>query len=477
MSYRMAALANRLACHFGGGGGVTTTSPEIPPELVPLIRETTNRMIGLQDYFWGNSGATGYTPTGPNDDSWGYQGGPGPVGMDEPYNLGDLPNTQPPGGYPGGDIGWPGNQPLPDDQMPPADGGGGTVPQTKPPPADGGGGTVPQTKPSPTDGGTGGDTSDRDDPNWTPWSQAGPVGTEQPGTQVIPKMGVSGPQGITTYGDAMAPIGNAVVDPGFEGNMEAIAKASSFTPMPKLPMNQNPDGSYDPGGYIPGSTGYYGATTPDFTDETGMGIQGQNVRDVAGAAQGQRYAGALLPGLERRTAGETAAGQAFTDAFGNVGKRVTGESVYNDPAIAAAAETFNLFERPLIDDAASAAGYGRSLQKGDKQSLGLASMLLPQITASQQREERGIDRDIATSMGVGDAFRGLGGMETARRQGAIQTAMGVGDVQRQIEQERRDAPYEDFIRRASLGENMLTGPFGGLAPSTIGSQVTSSGGK
>jgi hypothetical protein len=159
------------------------------------------------------------------------------------------------------------------------------------------------------------------------------------------------------------------------------------------------------------------------------------------------------------------------------GQRITGEEVMGDPSMMAAFNAFNTFDRPMIEDSATQAGFGRSRQKGDKLSMGLSSMMLPQIQAAQGRAERGLDRDLQSYISSGQGFTNLGGMEIGRETGALDRAMGIGDTQRAIEQERRDAPHEDFIRRAALGENMLTGPFGGLVPSTIGSTVRSSGGK
>lgn len=50
---KMIQLAQRFAYHFGGGS-TSTTSAEIPDELKPLVTGSTQRMLGLQDYFWGN---------------------------------------------------------------------------------------------------------------------------------------------------------------------------------------------------------------------------------------------------------------------------------------------------------------------------------------------------------------------------------------------------------------------------------------
>ena len=212
--------------------------------------------------------------------------------------------------------------------------------------------------------------------------------------------------------------------------------------------------------------------------EGGIGISDEHVRDVSGLSEAQKYGTNIkrIRDLGERSWGEQAAMQSFQDAKGIGGRRAQGTSIKNDPSVKAAYDAFNTFEKPMIEDAATQAGFGRSQQKGDKMSLGLQAMMLPQIQGAQAREERGLDRDLQTYMGVGSAQAGLGRDATSRKRGALDYSMGAGDVQRGVEQEGKDAGYEDFIRRASLGESALMGTFGSMVPSTIGSQVTSRGG-
>ncbi|MHC4121580.1 MAG: hypothetical protein ACYSWO_29255, partial [Planctomycetota bacterium] len=72
---------------------------------------------------------------------------------------------------------------------------------------------------------------------------------------------------------------------------------------------------------------------------------------------------------------------------------------------------------------------------------------------------------------------GLANQELARQGQSFDALSQSGDKQRSIKQERMDAPYNDFMRRAAMGESSITGPMGGIVPSSIGSQVTSTGGK
>jgi len=213
--------------------------------------------------------------------------------------------------------------------------------------------------------------------------------------------------------------------------------------------------------------------------EGGIGIADENIRDVVGLTKPQQYGTNIerIRDLGTRTHGEERARRQYNLASNMGGQRVTGESIAGDPAMQAAFDAFSTFEKPMIEDAATQSGYGRSLQKGDKMSMGLQQMMLPQIQAAQGREERGLDRDLQSYMSSGQGFQSLGGMETARERGALDYSLGAGDVARGVRQEQADAPYEDFIRRASLGESALMGPFGSMVPSTIGSRVSSSGGK
>jgi hypothetical protein len=146
MSYRMAKLAARYACHLGGGGGgTTTTNANIPeeflPYLTPLIQDSAGRMRGLQEYMWGDSGAEGYAP-GSVDPGWGYGGGGGSGGPGIPdQDVYPSPPIAPPPGTPGGGGGSPPITPPPipppgdNGEYPPGPGpeGEGSSPPTGPP--------------------------------------------------------------------------------------------------------------------------------------------------------------------------------------------------------------------------------------------------------------------------------------------------------------------------------------------------------
>jgi hypothetical protein len=213
--------------------------------------------------------------------------------------------------------------------------------------------------------------------------------------------------------------------------------------------------------------------------EGGIGIADEHAREVVGLSDPQKYGTNMkrIRDLGERSWGEQAAMGSYKNVSDMGGRRVTGESIAGDPAVKAAYDTFNTFEKPMIEDSATQAGMGRSAQKGDKMSMGLQQMMLPQIQAAQQREESGLNRDLQSYMGAAGGQANLGRDEVSRKRGALDYSMGAGDVERGVAQEGKDAGYNDFIRRAALGESALTGPFGSMVPSTIGSQVSSSSGK
>jgi hypothetical protein len=239
------------------------------------------------------------------------------------------------------------------------------------------------------------------------------------------------------------------------------------------PGDVNQDGGQ--GGFMPGFDSW-GTENPAI-EPTGIGIQGENIRDVAGASQGQIRAGNIAGTLGAQTEGERAAWSGLGNLFGQQGRMASGSGMMTDPGVNAAFQTFMNFGSPMIQDEYSAMGLGRSDAKGSALGLGLASMMQPATQDYLAREGAMIDRDVGIAdRGISHGLN-IGAQDVNRRATAFGAESQVGETQRAIEQERRDAPYEDFMRRAALGESVLTGPFGGLVPSVIGSKVTSSGGK
>jgi hypothetical protein len=245
-----------------------------------------------------------------------------------------------------------------------------------------------------------------------------------------------------------------------------------------------PTGTGFPGGFIgEGGGGYQGgraghtALQPAFDrfQMSDLGIAGANPRSVAGEAPLQRLAAQSVPWAGTATPAEL-------DAYGWINRmpevakgKTTGAGIMGDPAMKAAFNAFSTFEQPMIQNRASLQGLGRSSATTDKLSMGLASMMLPQIQSAQQREQHRRDRMTQAYGQAGALSTGLAQLGTGRRQSAVNQAMQVGGEGRRIAQERADAPYQDFLRRSALGENVLMGPLGGMVPSTIGSSTSTAG--
>ncbi len=377
-------LLNEKMKFFWGGGGSTSTEGKIPPELAPLINASVQRMIGLQNYFWGNPGSAGYAPPSPYSPAqpggWGYNeltdanGRPiGPGGIDVPLQPGGQKPIDPGSGITVGGNFYPDRK--------------STAKQTNAK-----GGNVPVQE---------------------MWDNFSPEQRQQ-------------------WTDA----------------------ASGNNPFTEE--------------YVPGNTANQGPTS------YGLNIMGENPRGVAGASTLQKWAGGLVPGLSDQTEGEKKASEGYERGRTTAGMQ-TASDYSNDPAVKEAVKAFQTFEQPIIQDQASLMGNGRSSGRLNDLSMGLSSMMLPQIQAAQQRDENRINRMTEAEFAAAQGNQSLGSMDYNRRAGAINTGMQVGGVQRDIAQEGMDAKYEDFLRRAAIGENALMGPFGGLVPSTIGSVTRSSG--
>lgn len=231
-------------------------------------------------------------------------------------------------------------------------------------------------------------------------------------------------------------------------------------------------GSGGPPGPAGDPPGPYGGTG---TPGTGLNIMGANPRPVVGASDLQKYAGSLVPGLVSPTLGESMATSLYGQMPWLSQRQATGAGIATDPAVQNSVEAFKTFGAPIIQNRNSLMGLGRSNATTKDLGLGLQQFMTPAIQDALAREESSINRAVQGYGAAASGLSGLGSQETARKTNAINTAMSVGGTQRGIAQEQAQAPYEDFLRRAALGENVLMGPFGGLVPSTIGSSSTTNG--
>ena len=514
MSYRMANLAKRLACHFGssGGGGTTTTSPSIPkeflPYLTPLIQDSAGRMRGLQEYFWGGEGeGQGYNPQ-PIDEGWGYEGDPtipgqGGITPEPGYDPRRVP-IDPATGLPyvPPDATPPGTTP-PGDTIPPVDGGddvtdppGDTDPDGPTRPT---GRQIPIDPNAPTDPAAPADPAASIDPGdptaglpmppfsmpqeaieaW--WVDQGfllPDGTPGP-NHPNPPAGAADPR--TPAENPETPTGTVpptVMDMSKAGDTQNLAMASYYVPPvtntadTTANKEANTDIELDEDG-LP-IIADVGEVLP--YDITGIGIHEDNARSVAGASTGQQQAGLMTDEIATPSAGEGAAWGGLGDLMSNYGRMATGQGMAQDAGVNAAFDTFQNFGAPMIQDEYSSMGLGRSDDKGEALGMGLASMMQPATQDYLSRQTGMIDRDVGIADRSIDAGMGLAGQELTRQGTAFDAYSQIGDTQRGIAQEKADAPWEDFMRRSALGETTLMGPFGGIVPSAIGSKVTSSGG-
>lgn len=421
MSYRMARLAARFASGIGGGG-TTTTEGNIPDELKPLIEGSVNRMLGLQDYFWGGGGGSnpgGYNPNtqgGNQTGGWGYNGDSLNHGAPPPTSGGGAVPKSGSGGAPAPAVG---NE-IYGVPLDPATGLPTEIPS---------GGFVP--------------------PGETPWSQAG---------QESQSKAASNNKG--PYQDKNAPYNQEPGDGGGGGG-----GGGDYPWTDKEPPGGGGGGG---GGGAGGGGGVGGSTSGGY----GLDIAGSHPREVAGASDLQKWAGNRVTDLYGKTEGEFRAADSMRRAT-NAAAMNTASDYSQDPGVMEAIKAFNTFEAPMINDRDSLTGNARGSANRNNLSMGLASMMLPQINAAQQRDENRINRITGTALETGKGWQSIGAQDWQRRSGALDKAMGVGGEMRDQAQEGMDSEYEDFLRRAALGENALMGPFGGLVPSTIGSTTRS----
>jgi hypothetical protein len=193
-------------------------------------------------------------------------------------------------------------------------------------------------------------------------------------------------------------------------------------------------------------------------------------------------------------------------------RQVTGANLAKDPALKAAEVRFEAARMPMIQNMAAQAGLGRSNTMVNAASLAKSNEMLPMIQDALGREERGIGREmgatseqmanamqrggarmqagmsdreqqIRTLMGsagqefanLGNAasgYAGLGGQEYGQAANALNMGWGMGQDIRGVEQEQRDAPYNEQMRLYNEALNAMYGPLGMLG-SVLGGRGTS----
>ena len=199
-----------------------------------------------------------------------------------------------------------------------------------------------------------------------------------------------------------------------------------------------------------------------------------------------------------RTTMESRANDAYSLARVNAARRISGDTIANDPAVAAANETFQQAMMPMIQNQAALSGLGRSTAMTNALSAQQAQTMLPLIQEAMAREERGIGQEVQTGLQAGQGYAGIGRdmsgrmlggaggmMNLANMQGQRQAnaagmftglqgqqhgqmmdqigaAMGSGQYGRNMTQEGLDAAYNEFLRKSGMFEDAVQGPLGGI---------------
>ncbi len=273
--------------------------------------------------------------------------------------------------------------------------------------------------------------------------------------------------------------------------------------------------------------------------QSDQGILGNNARGIAGSNPMLDYSAALTAGMGGNNAdlnrARAAAGQSMTAGLPQLGaasqtwmnagtsnpweqtaannyastedmarRRISGETIANDPAVNAAIQKFQTSTAPMIQSAAGLAGLGDSTAMTNALSAGQAQMMLPLVQEASAREERGLQSELASAFQRGAGFSGLGGTIGSRGLSGAQGLFGLGNtlgdraargsglysglqgqgwaqmldqinqsrnqglLGRQMTQEEYDAAYNDFLRRSGLFERSTFGPMDAI-PGTYGS--------
>lgn len=175
------------------------------------------------------------------------------------------------------------------------------------------------------------------------------------------------------------------------------------------------------------------------------------------------------------------------------GQRISGQSIVDDPAIAAALANFRQNVQPGIENQATLAGLGRSTALTNALATSQAQMLAPMYESAFGREgdrinrlggaaenelgrrERSSVRSAEANQNSINQLMSLSEMLYGRRQGTQQAAMAAGQTERGIRQAGLDAQNQDYLRRQALSEQGLFTPFGQMMPSAIGSRTMTTG--
>lgn len=114
------------------------------------------------------------------------------------------------------------------------------------------------------------------------------------------------------------------------------------------------------------------------------------------------------------------------------------QSIVGGGATPGIMESFNKLQLPLLQQQAMQAGLGRSGALLDAEAIGQGSQIMNALQLQS---------------------------------GAAGAEAGIGDYLRQVAQQQASAPYQDYLRRQGISEELLQGAMG-MMPSTVGQQGT-----
>jgi hypothetical protein len=173
-------------------------------------------------------------------------------------------------------------------------------------------------------------------------------------------------------------------------------------------------------------------------------------------------------------------------------RRVQGDEIANDPAVAAALENYRQNVQPGLQSQAALMGLGRSSSALGMQARAQASIMEPLMQAAMQREENRIGRQLGATqeeMGMNERasvrqseaqqnmigqLLNLAQMGQGRQANQIQALMQGGGLVRDVQNEQYQNIFNDYMRRQGLAEQAVGMPFGGLAGAGLGSTSRSS---
>lgn len=198
--------------------------------------------------------------------------------------------------------------------------------------------------------------------------------------------------------------------------------------------------------------------------------------------------GAANTGLQ--TSGATPFGQS--PGILAASQRVGADAITGDPVVKAAMDNWRLNTLPELQNQMGLSGLGHGTALASATGKSSASLLAPLYQDAAAREqarlgqvygatESELNRRTASSQAKAQAVQsmipmllGMGQQQSSRNSQTIQDLLQTGGTQRQAQQDKYSALYNDFLRRQAISEEGVLTPFGQLG--STGQQTNTSGG-